>query len=309
MSLFQGFALGGGSNTKPTSSDSDVQAYIDAVYDVSASLSPTEVDAIEYLIGNLKTDFNLWTDLNYIFPFCGNNLDAKKINAKTPNDTGSYLEYGEDWIVSKYGIQSDGDAYLDILSGSSPTNTDINDGGIIYMRPGTNNSYALFGNYVSGSIGGQMFMNLPNVFEDDFPSCGASIPGSSTMYSGNWPCGTSDKNILRWFENDDVMNRVLYQLNISGSGDGSGDFYYRAGTVAEISDIGTSTPGRMTINGAYDSVLGDVRYQGLNNAYAFIATTNVVLSANQRAKLFERTEDFMEKMGRTPLGYSYPAPT
>lgn len=291
---------------KPVSSDPDVQAYIDTIYALPATLTPTEVDAVEEMIIGMKED-NIWGDLNYVFPLIGSDLDARRVNAKTPEDEGSYLQYNNNWIITQYGIQSVGSGgYLNILSGSSPSTTADNRAGIIYRYTTNTNTGALFGNHVSGSNGGQMFLLNASAYEDDFNDCGADIPNApADMYSSNFPCGTADKNIGNWFGTSDAMWRIYYNINQST---GQGTFSYRSGTAAEGSSTGNSTAGRMTINGAYDSNTDSVRYTIDTSTYSFIATSDIELGHTlKEERLMERTSDFMERLGRVSSGYTYPA--
>ena len=116
----------------PTSSDSNVQAFIDAVYDNGGSLTNTEVTALDNLVTSLKSIGAPWNNAAGLYPLVGGTAESCAINLKTPgtNDLG----FDANWSFDSTGATC--------LGGTAST-------GLI---AGVDNDYLGYGVYVGTNV-------------------------------------------------------------------------------------------------------------------------------------------------------------
>ncbi len=103
----------------PSSTDSDVQAFIDAVYDDGGELSSTEVIALDNLVTSLKTTGAPWTSARAIYPLVGGTQASCAVNLKNPgtNDLG----FDANWSFDSTGATClNGTASTGLQAGVSP---------------------------------------------------------------------------------------------------------------------------------------------------------------------------------------------
>ena len=135
-------------------SDSDVQAYFDAVTAQGGTLTEEEEQAIIDFVYALKNTGGLtgpgwmWRNSTYLYPMLGTNIASRTINLKDPSNTNSYLQLNGGWTLSTHGLDNNGVGWADVTT----TGSLFQYGGIWAVTSQiSGNGKILYGNYVSGS--------------------------------------------------------------------------------------------------------------------------------------------------------------
>jgi len=135
-------------------SDSDVQAYFDAVTAQGGTLTDDEEQAIIDFVYALKNTGGLtgegwmWRNSTYLYPMLGTTIGARTVNLMDPSNTNSYLQLNGGWGLSSDGLDNNGVGWADVTT----TGSLFQYGGIWAVTSQTSgNGKILYGNYVSGS--------------------------------------------------------------------------------------------------------------------------------------------------------------